>query len=152
MNELCPICIDTDTNVFTECNHGYCISCLCRIKKCAMCRNPLQRNKLCIEIKQKVKLINSDTNSFIFNRRVTATISRNGDLITRTYFDRVTPTPTNGTIEGISVYNFALNPDEYQPSGTSSFSRIERDRPQPYTSQRLNFNHPLTELVWDINN
>ena len=50
LTELCPICIDKEANVFTECNHGYCISCVCRINKCAMCRKPLQRNKLSSEI------------------------------------------------------------------------------------------------------
>lgn len=89
--ELCPICIESPIQYYTECNHGYCIGCLCRIKKCAMCRNPLQRAKICIQIKQKVKLINPDTNPLIFNncedfdRRVTATINRNGDLQTRVY-------------------------------------------------------------------
>ena len=87
--ELCPICIDKEAVVFTECNHGYCVSCLCRIKKCAMCRNPLQRAKLCNQIKQKVELINPDAIPPIFNNinefseRYTVTIGRNGDLITR---------------------------------------------------------------------
>ena len=60
MNKLCPICIEEKPNVFIECNHGYCVSCLCRIKSCALCRKPLQRYKLCIDIKNKVKLINTD--------------------------------------------------------------------------------------------
>lgn len=87
--ELCPICIESPIQYYTECNHGYCIGCLCRIKKCAMCRNPLQRAKICIQIKQQVTLINPDINPLIFNnsedfnRRVTATINRNGDLQTR---------------------------------------------------------------------
>lgn len=95
--ELCPICIESPVTYFTECNHGYCIGCLCRIKKCAMCRNPLQRAKICIEIKVKVKLIYPESNSLIFNnsedfgRRVTTTINRNGDLISRTYLSVTLP-------------------------------------------------------------
>ena len=117
--ELCPICIESQVTYFTECNHGYCISCLCRIKKCAMCRNSLQRNKLCIEIKQNVILINN--------------------------------TPTNGTTEDINIYNFSLNLDEYQPSGTTSFSRIEYSLPSStrITLPRLNFNHSVRELIWN---
>lgn len=89
--ELCPICIENLAENYTECNHGYCIGCLCRIKKCAMCRNPLQRAKICIQIKLKVKLIEPNKNPLIFNnsedfdRRVSTPISRNGDLQTRIY-------------------------------------------------------------------
>jgi len=54
--ELCPICIEKPGIIFTECNHGYCISCLSRIKKCALCRNPLQRAKLCLQIQQKFNI------------------------------------------------------------------------------------------------
>ncbi len=49
--DLCPICIENPATYYTECGHCYCIGCLSRIKKCAMCRNPLQKAKLCIEIK-----------------------------------------------------------------------------------------------------
>ncbi len=124
--ELCPICIDKEADVFTECNHGYCVSCLCRIKKCAMCRNPLQRAKLCNQIKQKVELINPDINPFNFNnsnefsRRYTVTIGRNGDLITRPYLQVTLP-------------------------GSERFSENEG-------APRLNFNHPFRELIWNINN
>jgi hypothetical protein len=55
-NELCPICIENPGINFTECNHGFCINCLCRIKKCAMCRNPLQRAKICLQIQQKFNI------------------------------------------------------------------------------------------------
>ena len=50
---LCPVCIENPATHFTECNHKYCINCLSRITKCAMCRNPLQRSKLCSQIKIK---------------------------------------------------------------------------------------------------
>ena len=72
-NELCPICIENPVINFTECNHGFCISCLSRIKKCAMCRNPLQRAKICVQIQQKFNLINSET--------------RNGDFRFRNYIE-----------------------------------------------------------------
>jgi hypothetical protein len=120
--ELCPICIDKEADVFTECNHGYCVSCLCRIKKCAMCRNPLQRAKLCNQIKQKVELINPDTNPPIFNisnesiRRYT-TIGRNGDIINRVYAQVILP----------------------------ELERFSENGGAP----RLNFNHPIRELIWE---
>jgi hypothetical protein len=53
LTELCPICIEKPADYYTECNHGYCIGCLCRIKKCAMCRKPLLREKLCKAIREK---------------------------------------------------------------------------------------------------
>ena len=59
--ELCPICIENPGINFTECNHGFCISCLCRIKKCAMCRNPLQRAKICFQIQEKF-ILNEERN------------------------------------------------------------------------------------------
>lgn len=95
--ELCPICIESPIQYYTECNHGYCIGCLCRIKKCAMCRNPLQRAKICIQIKEKVRLNDPEENPIIFNdrtdfdRRINVSISRNGDLITRTYLSVTLP-------------------------------------------------------------
>ena len=51
MDELCPICIENPAEIITNCNHAFCICCLSRITKCAICRSPLQRVKLCIEIK-----------------------------------------------------------------------------------------------------
>ena len=58
--ELCPICIENQAEYYTECGHAYCINCLCRIKKCAMCRHSLQRAEICIQIRKKaVKPIHS---------------------------------------------------------------------------------------------
>lgn len=74
MNELCPICIENLAENYTECNHSYCISCLSRISRCAMCRNPLQRAKICVEIKSKnnrttdiIHYFDLDTTEFIAN-------------------------------------------------------------------------------------
>lgn len=50
--EICPICIENQATYFTECNHGYCIDCLCRITNCALCRNLLQRAKICSQIRK----------------------------------------------------------------------------------------------------
>jgi hypothetical protein len=52
-DELCPICIEETAEFYTECRHNYCIKCLCKIKKCAMCRKPLMRTNLCFEIREK---------------------------------------------------------------------------------------------------
>jgi hypothetical protein len=61
--ELCPICIENEALYFTECGHKYCICCLSRINKCAMCRKSLLRSMLCIEIKRKAKPIQQTNNS-----------------------------------------------------------------------------------------
>lgn len=63
--DLCPICIDNPAEYYTECGHCYCIGCLSRIKKCAMCRNQLLRVKLCIQIQRNI--INRTIESFIEN-------------------------------------------------------------------------------------
>ena len=51
------ICLDEPELYYTECNHGYCITCLSKINKCAICRSPLLRHKLCTEIKRKKTFI-----------------------------------------------------------------------------------------------
>lgn len=53
--EICPICIENPAEYYTECGHCYCIGCLSRIKKCAMCRKSLLRSQLCLEIKSTKK-------------------------------------------------------------------------------------------------
>jgi hypothetical protein len=52
---LCPICINNSAEYYTECGHNYCIDCLSRIKKCALCRKQLLKAKLCIEINSQNK-------------------------------------------------------------------------------------------------
>lgn len=95
--ELCPICIENPAENYTECNHSYCIGCLCRISRCAMCRNDLQRSKICIQIKEKVRLIYLNIIPLIFNnsedfdRMVRTTISINGDLISRLHLSVTLP-------------------------------------------------------------
>lgn len=54
-DDLCPICISNEPKYFTECGHSYCITCLCRITKCALCRKELVRSKICYEIKTHKK-------------------------------------------------------------------------------------------------
>lgn len=66
LNELCPICIENPAEYYTECNHGYCIGCLCRIKKCAMCRKDLLREKLCKGIREKFE----NKRNLIFEREM----------------------------------------------------------------------------------
>lgn len=57
LTKLCPICIENKADYYTECGHCYCIGCLSRIKKCAMCRKSLLRAQICVQIKQKAKFI-----------------------------------------------------------------------------------------------
>lgn len=130
LTELCPICIESPIQHYTECNHGYCIGCLCRITRCAMCRNPLQRTKICNEIKYNIRLIEPDINPIIFNnneefsRRVRPT-SRNGDLTSRMYLSVTLPelnnpniytyprgrlNPTSNLIDSANYMNEEYNP------------------------------------------
>jgi len=96
--ELCPICIDKEATVFTECNHGYCVCCISRIKKCSMCRKPLLHNELCNEI-------------ICWHSK-----KNNASLVSE---------ERNNSDSGINVYNFALNdPLNYQPSGYVDFNRL----------------------------
>jgi hypothetical protein len=127
---------------FTECNHRYCIRCLSHINKCALCRHPLQRAKLCFEVKKQISLY-EPPGPFIYR-------TREEEL---SYFNSIIPVSTdihtshpNGG--GINVFSFAFNiysfplegyrpsgtvnmsrierPEEHQPSGTANFTRIER--------------------------
>jgi hypothetical protein len=102
---LCPICIERPIQYYTECNHGYCIECLCRISRCALCRNNIQRAKLCIQIKLKFKKSKpkvgyrttstsgyrtTSTSGYSITRTdgnitSTVTILRNGDLYHQAY-------------------------------------------------------------------
>lgn len=96
--ETCPICYENDANCFTECNHGYCITCLQKINKCAICRKNLthkqSHNNLLREIRnyhyQKNLKTNNDNNN-----------------------------------SGINIYSFELKPEDHRPSGTMNFSRIQ---------------------------
>lgn len=88
LQEMCPICINTQIQVYTECNHGYCINCLCRLNKCALCRKKLQRKILCDEIQKKNnRYVNS-------NHEATARsmgLNRDGTPIVRIYLPILFP-------------------------------------------------------------
>ena len=70
--EVCPICINKSAEYETECGHNYCIDCLSRIKKCALCRKQLLKANLCIEIKTQTnkslpyEVYEMDYNSALF--------------------------------------------------------------------------------------
>lgn len=51
-SKLCPKCNQREAQYFTECNHSYCIECLCHMEYCYICKNPLQREELCKEVRQ----------------------------------------------------------------------------------------------------
>jgi hypothetical protein len=130
MDDLCPICIEHPATYFTECNHGYCIRCLSHIKKCSICRHPLQRAKLCVEVKQ-IGLY-EPPGPFIYRIREEELPYFNS--IIPLYTDIHTSHP-NG---GINVSSFAFNVYSfplpgYRPSGTVNMTRIER----PEEHQRI---------------
>ncbi len=59
----CPICYElTNDFITTNCNHIFCINCITKIKRCAMCRTELTRSKLCKEIKQRYLQTNNYEN------------------------------------------------------------------------------------------
>ena len=76
----CPICLINLAEYYTECNHKYCINCLCRIKKCALCCKKLLKSETCNLIKFEKKnnlkilldtniIVNSHGNSELFEQR-----------------------------------------------------------------------------------
>ena len=70
----CPVCLDNETNIVTECNHSYCVNCLCRLKQCALCRKHLLIPILCDEIRSQNEHTNKNiisTNYHTSNRQDT---------------------------------------------------------------------------------
>jgi hypothetical protein len=69
--EECPICLINEAEYYTECNHKYCITCLCRIKKCSLCCKKLLKSQICDLIKFKnlkttnLKILLADTNILV---------------------------------------------------------------------------------------
>ena len=63
MVETCPICFLNEIDSVTECNHSFCIQCLCRVKKCPMCRKLLNKARLCDEINKLDNMSTIDTSS-----------------------------------------------------------------------------------------
>jgi hypothetical protein len=88
--ELCPICIENEALYFTECNHSYCITCLSRINKCAMCRKVLQKPLICSEIKRKVKIIN---NTYTYKYPYSYTNFQNYNIHVEECVEYIFPTP-----------------------------------------------------------
>jgi len=96
--ELCPICIDKEATLYTECNHRYCACCISRINKCAMCRKPLLHNELCNEIKNWYSKKNI------------------------TYYNDFVSEDRNNSNLGINVYTFALRPEDMPLVDIENFS------------------------------
>jgi hypothetical protein len=76
-NNECPICFENNAVYYTECCHIYCLDCLMKIKKCAICRKKLIRVSLCQYIKRfpftkqiKNKIKNKNTNKFTTNSNI----------------------------------------------------------------------------------
>ena len=88
--DLCPICIENEALYFTECGHKYCICCLSRINKCAMCRKVLQKPLICSEIKRKVKKIN---NTYTYKYPYSYTNCQNYNIRVEEYVEYIYPTP-----------------------------------------------------------
>jgi hypothetical protein len=50
MHDECPICLMKEVQCFTECGHGFCVSCVSKIKRCAMCRKKLNHPIICVSL------------------------------------------------------------------------------------------------------
>ena len=48
----CPICLENDAKYYTEGYHIFCLNCLIKIRKCAICRKSLIRVSLCQDIRR----------------------------------------------------------------------------------------------------
>jgi len=69
MAETCPICFQNEIDSVTECNHSFCIQCLCRVKKCPICRKSLNKSKICDEI-NKLNDTSSIDSLFMMNENL----------------------------------------------------------------------------------
>lgn len=63
MAEMCPICFQNEIDSVTECKHHFCVQCLCRVKKCPICRKLLNKSKICNEINKLNDTSTIDTSS-----------------------------------------------------------------------------------------
>lgn len=100
--ELCPICIEKPSEYFTECGHSFCINCLCRIKKCAICRKSLLREKLCKDIKEN------------FTKKQSVILERETWVEINTILDNISS--TRNINEEYDEFGRIINPsDEYTP-------------------------------------
>jgi len=103
-NNTCPICLFRTTTHIIKCNHSYCINCLCRIKKCAICRTQIQQSIINNEIRSKNRTI---SNKYMFISPEMYQPSGYVDM------SRIYP-----------IYNFNISPEMHQPSGYADMSRI----------------------------
>ena len=119
-DKLCPVCINNEAECFTECNHGYCVTCLCRIEKCALCRKKLNRRVLNSQI----------TFHYIMKHSRKNVVSRNDSVVSRgeriseregIYVDpeNYQPNRTDPPWRHIenTPWSFALDPEHTEPSG-----------------------------------
>lgn len=79
-DDLCPICISNEPEYLTECGHSYCVTCLCRINKCALCRKVLVRSKICCEIRNHKKNRNQHDDNELYDPHVDEYIISENDI------------------------------------------------------------------------
>ena len=120
---LCPICINKEATVFTECNHSYCACCISRIKKCSICRKPLLHNELCNEIKhwyiKKNFLLPKKSNSSRLEINL-----RPEDLQLIGLENFSLSNIIQSSYNNQSNYSFYIPPENHRPSGTGGGSRV----------------------------
>jgi hypothetical protein len=131
--ELCPICIEKPAENYTECNHSFCISCLCRIKKCAICRKSLLKFELCREIKftfeRKIKQISeTDSSDEISTISSVSTMS----IFDEEYIDY------DRTVNQLEEYVPIISHSNQFPSDTTSLFDITPTTEDTSNVQRLN--------------
>lgn len=96
--ETCPICYENDANYFTECNHRYCITCLQKINKCAICRKNLTHKQSHNNLLREIRIYHYQKHFKINN---------------------------NNNNSGINIYTLKIEPEDHTPSGTMNFSIIQ---------------------------
>lgn len=81
----CPICYENKECKYTECNHVFCLECLCKLSKCAMCIKELNRPKICQKIRNdhhiQEGIINGNNNTRISVTRFRVTYRRHTNFV-----------------------------------------------------------------------
>ena len=138
--EDCSIClehiINDDIKQKTECHHTFHADCLTRWTQannsCPLCRTPIHST-----IQTRQDIINASQNglymplSFWFNRDehlIMPEVAFEHTTIDISFAELSDLTIENDNENQLSFYSFALEPEEYQPSGSSMVSRIDDTR------------------------
>jgi hypothetical protein len=96
---------------------------------------------------------NIDNQNILYSAKLILNSNDRFDLRDSIFFNSMEPYKyhTNSPDEGIYVYNFGLNPEDFQPSGTCNFSRINRAQLQMNMRQVVNTDIEYNVIVYARN-